>query len=142
MPWVKANKEILAEKILIGITNPFNDLYNDFIISRDTSSAEEIQQLIPETKVVGAFKNTYWVVFDQPILQGLKSDIYVTSDSEEALRTVMNLLKPLPFRILKAGKFSNNRTIERMTLLAREISINAGNYPRIAFNLWGLEHEL
>jgi len=91
---------------------------------------------------VGAFKNTYWVVFDQPILQGLKSDVYVTSDSEDALQTVMTLLMPLPFRILKAGKLKNNQTIERITLLAREISINAGNYPRIAFNLWGLEHAL
>jgi len=142
VPWVKSNREILAGKILIDITNPFNDQYDDFTISRETSSAEEIQKLIPETKVVGAFKNTYWVVFDQPILQGLKSDVYVTSDSEEALQRVMTLLKPLPFRILKAGKLKNNRTIERMTLLAREISINAGNYPRIAFNLWGLEHAL
>jgi predicted dinucleotide-binding enzyme len=142
IPWIQLNKVLLRGKILIDITNPFNDQYDDFTISHDTSSAEEIQKLIPETKVVGAFKNTYWVVFEQPILQGLKSDIYVTSDNEEALLTVMNLLKSLPFRILKAGKLKNNRTIERMTLLAREISINAGNYPRIAFNLWGLEHEI
>ncbi len=142
LSWAELHKEKLERKILIDITNPFNEVYDDFTIGHDTSSAEEIQKIIPGTPVVGAFKNTYWVVFDQPTLQGLKSDVYVTSDNETALETVMNVLKPLPFRVLKAGKLKNNRTIERMTLLAREISINAGNYPRIAFNIWGLEHVL
>jgi len=128
-PWIVLNKELLTGKILIDITNPFNDQYDDFTINHDTSSAEEIQKLIPETRVVGAFKNTYWVVFDQPILQGLKSDVYVTSNNEEALQTVMTLLMPLPFRILKAGKLKNSRTIERMTLLAREISLTQATIP-------------
>src|SRR5204862_3345086 len=48
VPWVKSNREILTGKILIDITNPFNDHYDDFTISCDTSSAEEIQKLIPK----------------------------------------------------------------------------------------------
>ena len=139
-PWVQERAMALQGKILIDITNPFNETYDDFTTPYDTSSAEIIQQLIPHTHVVGAFKNTYWVVFDNPVLQGLKSDVYVTANKEEVRRKVMKLLEPLPFRILDAGTLNNNRTIERMTLLSRELSLKAGNYPRIAFNLWGLEH--
>ena len=139
-PWVQERAMALQGKILIDITNPFNETYEDFTTPYDTSSAEIIQQLIPHTHVVGAFKNTYWVVFDNPVLQGLKSDVYVTANKEEVRRKVMKLLEPLPFRILDAGTLNNNRTIERMTLLSRELSLKAGNYPRIAFNLWGLEH--
>lgn len=139
-PWVQERTQQLRGKIVIDITNPFNETFDDFTTSYDTSSAEIIQSLIPHTKVVGAFKNTYWVVFDAPVLQGLRSDVYVTSNYDSARRKVIELFKPLPFRILDAGVLKNNRTIERMTLLSRELSLKAGNYPRIAFNLWGLEH--
>jgi len=88
---------------------------------------------------VGAFKNTYWVVFDAPVWAGIKSDVYVTSDNAEAVRKVMQALAPLPFRIFDAGKLQNNRTIERMTLLERELAIKAGNHPRVSFHLWGTD---
>lgn len=141
LPWLEENKEELKGKIIIDITNPFNAAFDDFTTAYDTSSAEEVQKIVPQSTVVGAFKNTYFVVFDQPLLQGLKSDLYVTSDNEQALDRVIEALKPLPFRVLNAGSLKNNRTIERMTLLSGELARKAGNYPRVSFNLWGLEHE-
>jgi hypothetical protein len=141
LPWLEENKEELKGKIIIDITNPFNAAFDDFTTAYDTSSAEEVQKIVPQSTVVGAFKNTYFVVFDQPLLQGLKSDLYVTSDDEQALDRVIEVLKPLPFRVLNAGSLKNNRTIERMTLLSGELARKAGNYPRVSFNLWGLAHE-
>ncbi len=141
LTWLQENKEKLKARILIDITNPFNELFDDFITPYDTSSAEEIQKIIPDTRVVGAFKNTFWVVFDSPVLQGLISDVYVTSNHAESRKLVIDLLKPMPFRILDAGVLKNNRTIERMTLLSRELALKAGNHPLVSFNLWGLKHE-
>lgn len=141
IPWAMAYKEQLKGKIVIDITNPFNEDFSDFTTSYDTSSAEELQKVIPESVVVGAFKNTFWVVFDAPVLQGIKSDVFVTSQSEAARKTIIELLKPLPFRVLDAGLLKNNRTIERMTLLSSEMARKAGSHPRISYNLWGLEHE-
>ncbi len=141
LPWLEENKEELKGKIIIDITNPFNATFDDFTTPYDISSAEEVQKIVPQSTVVGAFKNTYFVVFDQPLLQGLKSDLYVTSDNKQALDSVIEILKPLPFRVLNAGPLKNNRTIERMTLLSGELARKAGNFPRVSFNLWGLEHE-
>ncbi|QMU28643.1 NADPH-dependent F420 reductase [Adhaeribacter radiodurans] len=141
LPWAEKYKELLKGKIVIDIVNPFNDNFDDFTTPYNTSAAEELQKVIPDSTVVGAFKNTYWVVFDNPVLQGLKSDIYVTADDENARQQIKDLLKPLPFRVLDAGLLKNNRTIERMTLLAAELARKAGSHPRISFNLWGLEHE-
>ncbi len=141
LPWLEENKEELKGKIIIDITNPFNAAFDDFTTAYDTSSAEEVQKIVPQSTVVGAFKNTYFVVFDQPLLQGLKSDLYVTSDDEQALDNVIKVLKLLPFRVLNAGSLKNNRTIERMTLLSGELARKAGNFPLVSFNLWGLEHE-
>lgn len=137
--FVSKYKEELKNKILVDISNPFNEDFDDFVIGYDTSSAEQIQQLIPETDVVGAFKNTYWVVFDNPEFGGIKSDIYVTSNDENARLKIMNLLKVTPFRIFDAGVLKNNRTIERMTLLEKELATKAGNHPRVSFHLWGVD---
>ena len=53
--WLKTYKGELRGKILVDITNPFNDAFDDFVTPYDTSSAEEIQKKVPDTKVVGAF---------------------------------------------------------------------------------------
>lgn len=141
LAWAKVNQDTLKDKIVIDITNPFNESFDDFTIPYDTSSAEELQKVIPQSRVVGAFKNTYWVVFDAPILQGIKSDVFVTGNEEQTRKIVMDLIRPLPFRVLDAGVLKNSRTIERMTLLSSEVARKAGSHPRIAYNLWGLEHE-
>lgn len=138
LAFVSKYKEQLKNKILVDITNPFNENFDDFVIDYNTSAAEEIQYLIPETIVVGAFKNTYWVVFDNPEFGGIKSDVYVTSNDENARLKVISLLKATPFRIFDAGKLKNNRTIERMTLLEKELATKAGNHPRVSFHLWGV----
>jgi 8-hydroxy-5-deazaflavin:NADPH oxidoreductase len=141
LPWAQAHKAALKGKIVMDITNPFNENFDDFTTPYDTSSAEELQKVIPESRVVGAFKNTYWVVFDAPVLQGIKSDVLVTGNDEPTRQAVMKLIRPLPFRVLDAGLLKNSRTIERMTLLSGELARKAGSHPRIAYNLWGLEHE-
>lgn len=139
LPWVVLHREALAGKILVDITNPFNDDFDDFVTDYNTSSAEEIQKLIPDTAVAGAFKNTYWVVFDQPVYNGIQSDIYVTADKDAVRQEVMDFLKPIPFRVFDAGVLRNNRTIERMTLLEKELAQKAGNHPRVSFHLWGVD---
>jgi hypothetical protein len=138
IPWAAKNKEQLANKILVDIVNPFNEDFSDFTLDWGTSAAEELQKLLPKTKIVGAFKNTYYQVFDEPIHNHLKSDVYVTSNDEEAKKKVIELLAPTPFRILDGGQLSNNRLIERLTLFEREIGLRYGNYPYISNHLFGL----
>ena len=70
----------LDGKVYVDISNPFNDTYTDFILPWDTSSAEQIQHRFPKTRVVGAFKNVWWEVFDAPTFGETVSDVYVVSD--------------------------------------------------------------
>src|SRR5262249_19103402 len=62
-------------KLYLDITNPFNADYTDFILPWNTSSAEEIQRAFPHARVVGAFKNVWWEVFDNPQFGELVSDV-------------------------------------------------------------------
>lgn len=137
IPWAKEHAQLLNGKILVDIANPFTADFNDFTTEWGTSAAEELQKVIPGTSVVGAFKNTFWEVFNNPRHNGVLSDVYVTSDDETSRKLVLSILEALPFNVLDAGLLANNRTIERMTLFERELSIRYGHYPRVAFNIWG-----
>ncbi|MBX7221017.1 MAG: NAD(P)-binding domain-containing protein [Blastocatellia bacterium] len=130
-------RKSLKGKVLIDITNPFNDDYTDFILPWDTSSAEQIQNLLPETNVVGAFKNVWWEVFDRPDFAGRRSDVFVVSDTQAAKAVFFKIVEGTPFRYVDAGRLANARTIERMTLLSGEIGQRMGFFPRMNYSLLG-----
>ena len=128
----------LEGKLWIDITNPFNERYDDFILPWDTSGAEEIQKRFPRAHVVGAFKNVWWEVFDQPEFEGgVVSDVYVVSDVESAKREFHELVEGSAFRYIDAGRLYNARFVERMTLFAAELGQRQGYFPRMNWRLLG-----
>jgi predicted dinucleotide-binding enzyme/uncharacterized protein YciI len=137
--FVEQHRSQLAGKIVINIANPFTADFNDFTTPWDTSAAEEFQRMAPEARVVGAFKNTFWAVFDDPSFPEGEADCFVTSDDADAKAIVMKALSGLPFRVLDGGSLKNSRTIERMTLFSREVAVRYGFYPRVTWRLLGQE---
>lgn len=133
-------RETLHDRIVVDISNPFNADYSDFILPWDTSAAEELQKRFPRTRVVGAFKNVWWEVFDSPQFDGICSDVYVVGDDVESKQKFLDVVAGTPFRYLDAGRLSNARTIERMTLLSGELGQRYGFFPRMNYRLLGDEH--
>jgi len=125
------------DKLWIDITNPFNDRYDDFILPWDTSGAEEIQKRFPRARIVGAFKNVWWEVFDQPKFDGQLSDVFVVGDDAAAKKEFLQLVRGSPFRYVDAGKLANARFVERMTLFAAELGQREGFFPRMNWRLLG-----
>jgi predicted dinucleotide-binding enzyme len=126
------------DKLWIDITNPFNDRYDDFIFPWNTSSAEEIQKRFPRARVVGAFKNVWWEVFDRPKFKvGDVSDVYVVSDDDAAKKELLKLVNGSAFRFIDAGRLYNARFVERMTLFAAELGQRQGYFPRMNWRLLG-----
>ena len=135
---LKPFREHLIGKLFIDISNPFNDDYSDFILDWNDSSAEEVQRNFPQAKVVGAFKNVWWEVFDAPEFEnGTVSDIFVVADDAGAKKEFLMGVKSFPFRFLNAGSLKNARTVERMTLLSGEIGQRYGFFPRMNYKLLG-----
>jgi 8-hydroxy-5-deazaflavin:NADPH oxidoreductase len=130
-------RHFFDNKVYIDISNPFNDTYTDFILPWHTSGAEQIQHRFPRARVVGAFKNVWWEVFDAPMFEERVSDVFVVSDDAEAKATVFKLTENTPFRYIDAGRLSNARTIERMTLLSGELGQRYGYFPRMNYKLLG-----
>ncbi|ELR97373.1 NADPH-dependent F420 reductase [Gloeocapsa sp. PCC 73106] len=130
-------RDYFDDKVYIDISNPFNDTYTDFILPWDTSGAEQIQHRFPKTRILGAFKNVWWEVFDEPIFGETLSDVFVVSDDAAAKETFSKLVENTPFRYIDAGKLSNARTIERMTLLSGELGQRYGYFPRMNYKFLG-----
>jgi hypothetical protein len=66
-------KEVANQKIIISISNPLNESYSGLVTDPSTSAAEELQKILPNSKVIKAFNTTfphensscfktYWVV--------------------------------------------------------------------------------
>jgi hypothetical protein len=129
--------EQLNGKLLIDISNPYNEDYSDFILPWDTSGAEELQKRLPQVRLVGAFKNVFSAVFDEPLFLGTPSDVFIMSDDEGAKQEFLRLAEGTPFRYLDAGALINARAIERMTMITGALGRRLGSYPRMNWRLLG-----
>lgn len=125
----------LSGKVLIDISNPFNADYSDFVTAWDTSGAEALQQHFPQARVVGAFKNVFWEVFDHPDFADGPSDVLVTGDDEAAKAEFRRLAAGTPFRYLDAGPLIHSRTVERLTFITSSLGQQLHSYPRMNWRL-------
>ena len=69
-----------------------NETYNGLVIAPDTSAAEDLQKLLPNSKVIKAFDTTFAADFSTPVIDGKQVDAFIVGNDEEALQTVSELV--------------------------------------------------
>jgi len=124
-------KEVANQKIVISIANPLNETYNGLVTAPDTSAAEELQKLLPNSKVVKAFNTTFAADFATPVIDGKQVDAFVAGNDEEAVNTVTELVTTAGFNPIVAGDLSVSRTLENMQLLLIQLGMKY-NYNWLA----------
>jgi 8-hydroxy-5-deazaflavin:NADPH oxidoreductase len=127
----KKIKDVANQKIVISISNPLNDTYNGLVTSPDTSAGEELQKLLPNSKVVKAFNTTFAADFSTPVIDGKQVDAFIAGNDEEALQTVAELVTTAGFNPIIAGDLSVSRTLENMQLLLIQLGMKY-NYNWLA----------
>jgi len=124
-------REMANQKIVISIANPLNSSYNGLVTAADTSAAEELQKLLPNSKVIKAFNTTFAADFTTPVIDGKQVDAFVAGNDEDALQTVSELVTTSGFNPMVAGNLSVSRTLESMQLLLIQLGIKY-NYNWLA----------
>ena len=124
-------KGVANQKVVISIANPLNETYNGLVTSADSSAAEELQKLLPDSKVIKAFNTTFAADFSQPVIDGKQVDALIAGNDDEALQTVSELVATAGFNPVIAGGLSVSRTLENMQLLLIQLGMKY-NYNWLA----------
>lgn len=127
----------LASKVVIDVLNPFDETGWDFMTDWNTSAAEELQALLPTSRIVSIFKWPFWEAYENPAFEGGPMDIIYTGDDASAKTIALELFKAAPFRFLDGGPLIHARYTERMTLFAGLVGKPLGYLPRVGWRLLG-----
>jgi predicted dinucleotide-binding enzyme len=116
-------REVAVGKIVISISNPLNANYSDLVLYPHSSAAEELQKLLPDSKVVKAFNTTLAADFTSPVIDGNISDVFIAANNGNSLEVVSDIVAAAGFNPVVAGDLSVSRTLERMLLKQIQIGL-------------------
>lgn len=123
---LSAIKDQLAGKVVISTVVPmvFEAGKVSMIPVEAGSAAEEMQALLPDSKIVGAYQNlAARKLFD--VDHALDADVIVTSNDREALREVIALTEQIAgLRGVNGGPLSCSHYVEAITTLLVHINRN------------------
>lgn len=130
-------RDLANGKIVISISNPLNTNYSDLGTSRITSAGEELQRLLPYSKVVKVFNTTFPTKCSSPAAEASKADAFIAANNGHALEVVSSIITAAGFNPVVAGDLSVCRSLERMLLKQIQIGLRS-RYPWLAG--WKLLH--
>ena len=117
--------EELAGKIVVDSVNPIGfDKQGPYPLPVPAgSAAQEAQQLLPRSTVIGAFHHVSAVLLDDPDIETIAGDVLVLGEDRAAVEVVCELATAIPgARGIYAGRLRNAGQVETFT--ANLIAIN------------------
>jgi predicted dinucleotide-binding enzyme len=115
--------DALAGKILVDISNPFNDDASGLVTP--SSAAEEIAAVAPEGAHVVKALNT---IFGHVLAKGTPLDAFIAGDSGEAKAAVAAFLDSLELRTLDVGGLQAASILEQAGLLLMGLARNGAGF--------------
>jgi 8-hydroxy-5-deazaflavin:NADPH oxidoreductase len=109
----------LAGKAVVDITNPVDtQTWDRLATPPGTSSAEEVQQLVPQgTPVVKAFNTTFSGTLVVGEVDGQQLDVLIAGDDEAAKQKVSQLAADGGLRPIDVGPLSRAQQLEQLGFL-------------------------
>lgn len=109
-------RDVAVGKIVISISNPLKQNYGELIHS-NTSVAEELQKMLPYSKVVKTLNTKLASNFISIVIDGNKPDTFIAGNNGEAVDTVSELIRTAGFNPMVVGDLTLSRTLERIQLI-------------------------
>ena len=115
---VREYADRLGGKVVVDITNPIAETFDDLATPAGTSSAEEVAQLVPDgTLVVKAFNTTFAPTLVAGEVAGQQLDILIAGDDDDAKQKVSQLAADGGLRPLDVGPLRRARQLEQLGFL-------------------------
>lgn len=115
-----------AGKVIVDITNPVNfKTFDGLVVPADSSAAQEIQNKVPEAKVVKAFNTNFGATLASKQVGEALTTTVMAAGEADAKATFANALEGTGLNFVDAGELNRARELEAMgflqiTLAARE----------------------
>jgi NADPH-dependent F420 reductase len=120
---------VAGGKIVIDPTNPLKSDYSGLSTGGDTSAAEELARLLPDSRVVKAFNTVFAGNAADPQALGFQLDSLFATDDEAAKDAVCGLSGSIGFRPIHVGPLAAARELEAMAWLNIRLQlISNGNW--------------
>jgi predicted dinucleotide-binding enzyme len=107
----------LAGKVVVDITNPVNETYDDLVTPPDSSAAQELQKRVSGARFVKAFNTTFANTLNEGDVAGQPLDVFLAGDDDDAKATVASLVEDGGLRPIDAGPLRRARELEAAGLL-------------------------
>jgi len=117
-------KEVATGKIVISVSNQLDRSYEKLFPLATDSAAEELQRLLPYSKVVKTFSTANIENFASPVIQGETADTFLAGNNGDAIETVSQIIKEAGFNPFVVGDLSMSRALERMQLLLTQKALS------------------
>jgi 8-hydroxy-5-deazaflavin:NADPH oxidoreductase len=116
---VREYADQLAGKVVVDITNPLNtETWDSLATPPGTSSAEEVQQLVPHgTPVVKAFNTTFAPTLVGGEVAGQQLDVLIAGDDDEAKQKVSQIASGGGLRPIDVGPLRRAQQLEHLGFL-------------------------
>jgi predicted dinucleotide-binding enzyme len=116
---VRQYADQLAGKVVVDITNPVDtQTWDSLATPPATSSAEEVQQLLPEdTPVVKAFNTTFAATLVAGEVAGQQLDVLIAGDDDAAKGKVAQLASDGGLRPIDVGPLRRAQQLEQLGFL-------------------------
>lgn len=109
-------KEVAIGKVVVSITSPVTRTYKAYAGSSDTSAAEELQKLLPYSKVVKTFNTVFARDFKTSTIVNETGEIFIAGNNSDALEAVSKLILSAGFIPIVVGDLSVSRRLETLRL--------------------------
>jgi 8-hydroxy-5-deazaflavin:NADPH oxidoreductase len=123
---VEQYRDQLAGKVVVDITNPVNETFDDLVTPPDSSAAQELAAKASGARVVKAFNTTFANTLNDGQVAGQPLDVLLAADDEEAKATVAGLVEDGGLRPVDVGPLRRARELEAAGLLHMSVQGTLG----------------
>lgn len=110
-------KDQLVGKLVIDVANPLNETFDALATQPGSSSAEELAQALPESRVVKAFNTTFAGTLVNGEVSGQPLDVFIAGDDAAAKAVVADLARSGGLNPVDVGPLQRAQQLEALGFL-------------------------
>ena len=123
---VEQQRDQLAGKAVVDITNPVNDSLDGLVVPPDSSATQELSALAPDARFVKAFNTTFANTLKGGEVAGQPLDVMIAGDDRGAKEAVATLARDGGLNPIDTGPQERARELEALGLLHMTVQNSLG----------------